>query len=102
MSMALTGTDFHHHRHFAQAAETYRREMVLAMNTNLAYGGSSQKRGAYAADASLWATVPPFEYRQPDLRWSVSHVRTGAIALLGWVLCTALALVAAVRRLRVQ
>jgi ABC-2 type transport system permease protein len=96
VSMALTGTDFHHHRQFAQAAETYRRQMVLAMNTNLAYGGS------YAAHASLWATVPPFEYRQPDLRWSLSQVRTSALALIAWVLCTALALVAAARRLGVE
>lgn len=102
MSMSLTGTDFHHHRQFAQAAERYRRQLVLAMNTNLAYGGSSQKRGAYAAEPSLWASVPPFEYRQPDLRWSLSHVRLSAIALIAWVVCTALALVAAVRRLGVE
>lgn len=102
LSMALSGVDFHHHQHFARAAEDYRRRMVLTMNTNLAYGGSSQRRGAYAADAGLWQTIAPFEYRQPDLAWSLSHARTGALALLFWIVTAGVALFASLRRMAIE
>lgn len=102
LSMALTGVDIFHHQHFAQAAEVYRRDMVLAMNRDLAHGGSSQKLGAYTTSTALWTTVPPFEYRQPDLAWSLSHVRSAAAALAAWVLLAGLAMHASVRRMAVE
>jgi ABC-2 type transport system permease protein len=102
LSMALVGVDFYHHRDFAAEAEAYRRRLVFAMNDNLAHGAGSQKRGAYAADASLWATVEPFTYRQPDLSWSLGHVRTSAAALAGWALAACAGLMMAVRRMTVD
>jgi ABC-2 type transport system permease protein len=102
LSMSLSGADIFHHRHFAAEAEAYRRRLVFAMNDNLAHGAGSQKRGAYAAEASLWSTVEPFAYRQPELAWTLSHVRTSAAALAVWTLCACAALVFAVRRLRVE
>jgi ABC-2 type transport system permease protein len=102
LSMALTGTDSYHHRDFAMAAETYRRRLVLAMNSDLAYGGSSKTLGAYAADPSLWSTIPPFEYRKPQLGASLSHVRVSAAALLIWVVAAVAALFVSVRRMRVE
>jgi ABC-2 type transport system permease protein len=102
ISMALSGVDFFHHRHFSHAAETYRRGMVLAMNSNLAHGGSSQRLGAYTAQTSLWETIPAFEYRQPNLHWSLSHVRAASIALAVWVVASAAALFWSVRRVGVE
>jgi ABC-2 type transport system permease protein len=102
LSMALSGADIFHHRHFAAEAEAYRRRLVFAMNDNLAHGAGSRKKGAYTAEASLWSTVEPFTYRQPELAWTLSHVRTSAAALASWTLCACAALVFAVRRLRVE
>jgi ABC-2 type transport system permease protein len=85
VSMAVAGVDFFHHRDFAAAAESYRRGLVLAMNRQLAFGGDSQRMGAYAADASYWATVGPFMYQQPDVAWAAANAPHGLMALLGWL-----------------
>ena len=102
LSMAIAGVDFYHHRDFAAAAEGYRRELVLAMNRQLAFGGDSQRMGAYTADASYWGTVGPFTYRQPALGWAVSNVSHSVFALLGWLCAAIVALGWGVRRLGVD
>jgi ABC-2 type transport system permease protein len=102
LSMALVGVDVYHHRDFAEEAEAYRRRLVFAMNDNLAHGAGSQKKGAYAADASLWATIDSFTYRQPDLSWSLAHVRAGAAALASWAVAACAGLMIAVRRMTVD
>jgi ABC-2 type transport system permease protein len=102
LSMSLAGVDFFHHQHFASAAESYRRRLVFAMNRDLAYSGSSAQRGAYATDAALWAAVPPFEYRTPDLAWALEQVRSSVLGLGAWLVLAVLALTASVRRLAVE
>lgn len=102
LSMALSGADVAHHRHFAAEAEGYRRRLVFAMNNNLAHGGGSRQQGAYTAEASLWSTVGPFDYRQPGLAWALSHVWLGAAALAAWTLAACAALLAAVTRMSVE
>jgi ABC-2 type transport system permease protein len=102
LSMALAGVDIFHHRDFAMEAEAYRRRLVLAMNSALAYGAGSQKLGAYTADASLWSSVGPFAYRQPDITWALGHVRTEIGALAVWALLVCSALVLAVRRMGID
>lgn len=102
LSMALAGVDFFHHREFATEAEAYRQRLVFAMNDNLAHGAGSRKRGAYAADASLWSTIEPFMYREPELAWTLAHVRMSAAALATWLLVAIAGLAAAVRRISVD
>lgn len=102
LSSALSGADFFHHRHFASAAEAYRRQLVQTMNRRLAYGGSSERLGAYTADAQFWRSVGPFEYRQPSLQWSLSHVTPALTALSMWVAIGSVALFMAVRRAVVE
>jgi ABC-2 type transport system permease protein len=102
VSMAIAGVDFYHHRDFATAAEGYRRDLVLAMNRQLAFGGDSQRMGAYTADPSYWATVGPFAYRQPALEWAVANAPHGTFALAGWLLTGVAALGWSVRRLGVD
>ena len=92
LSMALAGVDIFHHRDFAMEAEAYRRRLVLAMNSALAHGAGSRKLGAYTADASLWSSVEPFAYRQPDITWALGHVRSEIGALAAWALLTCAAL----------
>jgi ABC-2 type transport system permease protein len=102
LSMALSGSDVFHHRHFAMEAEAYRRQLVLAMNSKLAYAAGSEKRGAYAADRSFWSTIEPFAYTQPGIVWALNNVRGGWLALSGWVVAACAALVFATRRTAVD
>jgi ABC-2 type transport system permease protein len=102
LSMALAGADFEHHRDFAESAERYRRRLVLAMNSELAHGGSSQRLGAYAAPASLWQTIEPFEYRPPAIDWALGHVQSSIAALGAWVVLAASALVIALKHVSIE
>jgi ABC-2 type transport system permease protein len=101
-SMALSGADLHHHQHFVWAAETYRRRLVLAMNTDLAQGGTSARRGAYTADPALWATIDPFEYSPPTIGWALDHVRLSVVTLVAWVAAASVAVLVVVRRQGVE
>lgn len=77
VSMSLAGNDGEHHRHFAQAAEQYRRGIQQRMNDDIARNsrfGSTD----YVAGRALWEKVEPFHYQPPPARW--------ALAGLGWVL----------------
>ena len=102
LSMALTGTDWFHHHDFAARAEAYRRQFVLAMNSKLAYGGSSKRQGAYAAEATTWFAIPPFEYRQPSVRMALSQARISMTALFVWTAASLAALLMASRRITVE
>ena len=57
LSMGLAGTDVEQHRHFATAAETYRRDLMRRMNGDLAE--NSRTGELYTAGPGLWAEVPP-------------------------------------------
>jgi ABC-2 type transport system permease protein len=102
LSMALTGTDWFHHQDFAAAAEAYRRQFVLAMNSTLAYGGSSKRQGAYAAEATTWSAIPPFDYRLPSVVMAMSQVSISVIALFVWTAASGVALLMASRRITVE
>lgn len=84
LSMAIAGTDFNHHRAFAQAAESYRRRLVRAMNEDLAFHSTSARLG-YTAGSSLWASLPPFDYRAPSLSWALAQQRESLAALGLWL-----------------
>jgi ABC-2 type transport system permease protein len=83
LSMALSGTDFSHHRDFVTAAEAYRRDIQRVMNGDIA---RNAKPGVvYTADSSLWSEVPEFTYRLPDTRWVLRNSRISLVLLLAWL-----------------
>jgi ABC-2 type transport system permease protein len=102
VSMALAGTDLHHHQHFADAAETYRRRLVLTMNSELAYADGSARRGAYAADPSVWKSVPAFQYEAPPIGWALGHARLNVLSLVVWLCAAPAALAFSVRRMHAE
>jgi ABC-2 type transport system permease protein len=102
LSMALTGVDFFHHRHFAAEAETYRHRLVLTMNSDLAYGAGSHKLGAYVTDPALWSKVQAFEYRAPDLAWALHGVTVSVLALGTWLAIALTMLIASIRQVGVE
>ncbi|MCG8468936.1 MAG: DUF3526 domain-containing protein [Gemmatimonadetes bacterium] len=99
LSMGLAGTDVEQHRHFASAAEDYRRDLMRAMNMDLAL--NSRAGETYLADDELWESQPPFDYEAPSLAWVLGNRRLSALVLLFWVVGAAAAAAFGVRRMEV-
>jgi len=100
LSMGLAGTDVQQHRHFAAAAEDYRRDIQRVMNNDIAV---NQKRGqVYLADHTLWRQVPEFEYQAPPAAWVMGN-NLVALGVLGlWLAAAAWWLVASATRATVD
>ena len=104
LSMALAGTDLIRHVNFADAAEAYRRDMVLKVNNYLGEAAASLNAGGgvLIADEAVFAMVPPFEFESQGLRATLAEHAGNFIALMLW-LAAALGLALwAVRRLKVE
>ncbi len=99
LSMGLAGTDVEQHRHFAAAAETYRRDLMRQMNGDLAQNSRTGEQ--YLAGDELWASVPPLEYDAPELAWVLGNRALSIAMLLLWFLGAMVAAVLSVRRTRV-
>ena len=69
LSMGLAGTDYPQHRHFAEAAERYRRMLVRTMNGAVSSYAPAGPASAMSSDSTLWASIPPFEYDAPTVAW---------------------------------
>jgi ABC-2 type transport system permease protein len=99
LSMGLAGTDVEQHRHFANAAETYRRDLMRAMNGDLAQ--SSRTGEQYMAGPELWATVLAFSYEAPSLGWVLGNRGVSILVLALWTLGALGAALVGVRRAQV-
>ena len=100
LSMGLAGTDVEQHRHFATAAETYRRDLMRRMNGDLAENSRSGDF-SYAAGPDLWAEVPPLQYDAPTLGWVLNNRILSLLVLGLWLAGAVLAASASVRRAEV-
>jgi len=84
LSMAFAGTDFAHHRRFADAAEAHRRALVDMLNQNFA-----EKAGTaawdYRAGRELWEKAPAFRHEPPPVAWVASQKGSSVLALVGWL-----------------
>ena len=99
LSMGLAGTDVEQHRHFAAAAEEYRRALVERLNNELTE--NSRTGEVYLAAADLWSHVPPFRYDAPTVEWVLQN-RVLSLLVLGlWLAGAFAAVAAAVRRAEV-
>ena len=107
LSMTLAGTDLIRHIEFADAAETYRRDMVTKINGYLGEAAVSMNAGhgggnVLVADEAVFAIVPPFRFESRGLGAALEEHTGNFIALLLW-LGAALGLALwAVRRLKVE
>lgn len=84
VSAALAGTDFHHHRHFIDAAELYRRDLVNRMNADLIAHPVVDGR-SHTNDHWLWSQVPHFDYRPLPAGAALRTAATPLVALGGWM-----------------
>jgi len=90
LSQWAAGSDWRHHRHFADAAELHRRELQRFLNGDLTRHGKAQG-SAYRAGPELWAAAPRWSYRPPDVSEVVFPsaalgVLTAWLALIGALL----------------
>jgi ABC-2 type transport system permease protein len=99
VSAAAAGTDFASHRHFVDAAEHYRRDLVNRMNADLIPNPAVNGR-LHTNDNTLWSQVPEFDYRQPPLADAIRPARAAVVALLGWIAIGMLLLAVTARTLR--
>jgi ABC-2 type transport system permease protein len=89
LSTGVARSDFQHRRHFATAAETFRRAFVARLNGELIARGKGLDFD-YKVDQAFWRTLPTFEYRAPDVRSTLAAQRLPLAWLSGWA-CAALA-----------
>jgi ABC-2 type transport system permease protein len=99
LSMGMAGTDFAHYRHFAGAAEGYRRKMVRILNNDLAY--HSKPGQTYLAHRDVWERIQDFRYDPPDAGWVLERQSLSLSVLLIWFVASATAAVFAVSGIRV-
>ena len=98
-SMALSGTDFTHHRHFSVAAEQHRRTFTQILNkdemTNMSGGHHGPAKGR-----ELWEQLPEFDYKPPDTALAIRAAQPGLVVLAVWLVLSWGALFAAAQRLK--
>lgn len=100
-SMALAGTDFTHHRHFAVAAEQHRRDFVRVLNEDLKDNARPGDHG-YVAGRALWEKLPEFKLAPLPASKAVESATLGLSLLAGWLCVALVALLLAAGRLKVS
>lgn len=101
ISMAMSGTDSAQHRHFAAAAETYRRDLNRRMNEELREHGKGKDYGHLVGD-DFWKQVPSFEYSAPSVSWVLERQQLPLLVLAMWAAAALSACYLATTRLRVD
>ncbi len=86
LSMALAGTDFHHHVAFARAAENYRRAFVKKMNKDMEVNHKPGiAYGDYSVGEEMWSSIKPFQYNLPDAATLLYNQWRSIVALAFWL-----------------
>jgi len=99
VSMGLAGSDYAHHRHFVEAAETYRYDFVQTLNRDMVAQDASWD---YRAGRAMWESIPAFTYAAPGLGWTLGHYSIG-LGLLGlWFIAVVLMAPMAVTRMKIN
>ena len=77
-STAVAGTDLNNAEHFADIAETYRRDLVGRMNRSILHA-----KGA-SGDEALWSTISAFQYVSPDTSFALRSAWPSLLILTLW------------------
>jgi ABC-2 type transport system permease protein len=86
-SMALSGTDFAHHRRFSDSVEEYRRDLIEMLNRDM-IENSRTGEYSYAVGREFWENVHPFRYKEPVIEWSMQSVKSQGFSLVAWALAS--------------
>ncbi len=87
-SMAMSATDFTHHRDFATSAEDHRRLIQDLISSNLTQhaDGHGERHFDYKVGKEFWSKVPRFEYAAPAAFFALQ----GSLNSLGVLLASLL------------
>lgn len=98
LSMGLAGTDYAHHRHFADTAEEHRLDFVNELNADLMlHQGQGERR---MVGEEFWETIAPLSYVPPSVGWSLGrHVLSIALLMI-WAFGAVLLAATSVHRLQ--
>jgi ABC-2 type transport system permease protein len=102
VSMSLAGSDWQHHRHFAESAEQYRRMLVKRMNDEVTYNSHSRDYEKNVRGRELYEQIPDFRYQPPAPAFAVGS-QILAFGLLGaWLAAGFFALGWALKKMSVE
>ena len=80
-SMGFAGSDHLHHRHFVEAAETYRFDFVQALNQDMVDEGAAW---SFRAGRELWEQIPAFDYEPPSVSALLEYYSVSLFILCLW------------------
>lgn len=104
VSMALSGSDPQHLRHFSDFADEYRFRMAQMLNDESFHSALGKSRHQLAAEfhahrREIYERLPPFRYESPSLEWSMKNVFLGWSALVLWTISAVVVAMIAIRHL---
>jgi ABC-2 type transport system permease protein len=107
ISMGLAGTDLVQHAEFMADAEEFREDMVFKMNDYLSQAavdlnGVNSASNFMIADEEVFAMVPPFRYRPPELARVIGEQTGNFVLLAGWLAVAVALAVLATRRMTLE
>lgn len=84
LSGSLSGMDWVHYQHFAEAAEQYRRGVVKSLDQLL----ERELRGdkwEISVGHEVWSQAPAFSYAMPSWGWALGHAVVPLALVTGWL-----------------
>jgi ABC-2 type transport system permease protein len=99
ISMALSGMDLAHQRHFEQAAENYRHYFIALTDDWDRERSHGTERNAQGHDSD-WTSVKPFSYDPPSLGFALNHAWPDLLVLLTWLAVALAWLMLSAKRLK--
>lgn len=108
LSMGLSHSGIDHHLHFEAAAENYRRQVMKALNMDIAYHSRPVNydikkrtgRANYTRGRDLWASIPDFAYTPLSFQEIIQNHRPDILVLAGWFVVSLVFLYAASLQLK--
>jgi len=97
-SQGLAGMDWPHYRHFAEAAEVYRRSVVASMDQLLERKLVGDK-WEVSVSHEVWSRVPPFTYAMPHATWALREAALPLALVTAWLVLALTLAWAGARRL---
>lgn len=99
VSMALSGMDLAHQRHFEDAAEQYRDYFIGLTDDWDRERSHGAEHGAQGHDAD-WSSVKAFSYTPPPLGFALHHALADLLVLLAWLAAALIWLLFSANRLK--
>lgn len=102
IAMGIAGTDVHHHFHFTESAEEYRRTLIRNLNAQDALRTSDYKDKNGKLTSSFWQQSTDFSYHVPSVGWSLKNYLIELSSLLFWGLLISSIIYFSTNKIKIQ